>query len=35
MHLKHGGGEKMLKIKWTDRIKNDDVFQRVKEKRVL
>jgi len=31
MHLKHGGGERMLKIKWTDRIRNDEVFQRVKE----
>ena len=25
----------MLKIKWTDRIKNDEVFQRAKEERLL
>jgi hypothetical protein len=25
----------MLKIKWTDRITNDEVFQRAKEKRLL
>jgi len=25
----------MLKIKWTDRITNDDVFQRAKEERLL
>jgi len=25
----------MLKMKWTDRITNDEVFQRVKEERVL
>jgi len=26
---------RMLKIKWTDRITNDDVFQRAKEERLL
>jgi hypothetical protein len=26
---------RMLKIKWTDRIKNDEVFQRAKEKVLL
>jgi hypothetical protein len=25
----------MLKIKWTDRIMNDEVFQRAKEDRLL
>jgi len=25
----------MLKIKWTDRITNDEVFQRLKEERLL
>jgi len=25
----------MLKIKWTDRIKNDEVFQRAEEERLL
>ena len=25
----------MLKIKWTDRLTNDDVFQRAKEERLL
>jgi len=25
---------RMLKIKWTDRITNDEVFQRAKEKRL-
>jgi len=25
----------MLEIKWTDRIMNDDVFQRAKEERLL
>jgi hypothetical protein len=25
----------MLKIKWTDRIKSDEVFQRGKEERLL
>jgi hypothetical protein len=25
----------MLKIKWTDRITNEEVFQRVKEKRII
>jgi hypothetical protein len=25
----------MLKMKWTDRIMNDDVFQRAKEERLL
>jgi hypothetical protein len=25
----------VLKIKWTDRITNDEVFQRVKEERLL
>jgi len=25
----------MLKIKWTDRIKNDEVFQTTKEERLL
>jgi len=24
----------MLKIKWTDRITNDDVFQKAKEERI-
>ena len=28
-------GFKGLKIKWTDRITNDEVFQRVKEERLL
>ena len=26
---------RMLKIKWTDRIRNDEVFRKVKEERVL
>jgi hypothetical protein len=26
---------RMLKIKWTDRISNDEVFQRAKEERLL
>ena len=26
---------KMLKLKWIDRIKNDEVFQRAKEERLL
>jgi len=26
---------KMIKIKWTDRITNDEVFQRAKEERLL
>jgi len=26
---------KMLKIRWTERIKNDEVFQRVKDERLL
>jgi len=26
---------RMLKIKWTDRITNDEVFQRVKDERLL
>ena len=26
---------RMLKIKWTDRIKNEEVFQKVKEERLL
>jgi len=26
---------RMLKIKWTDRIANDEVFQRAKEERLL
>ena len=26
---------KMLKIKWTDRIKNDEVFLRAKEERLF
>jgi hypothetical protein len=26
---------RMLKIKWTDRIMNDEVFQRAKEERLL
>jgi porphobilinogen deaminase len=26
---------RILKIKWTDRIKNDEVFQRAKEERLL
>ena len=26
---------RMLKIKWTDRITNDEVFQRAKEERIL
>ena len=25
----------MVKIKWTDRIRNDEVFQRAKEERLL
>jgi hypothetical protein len=25
----------MLKVKWTDRKKNDEVFQRAKEERLL
>jgi hypothetical protein len=27
--------EKNFKIKWTNRIKNDEVFQRAKEERLL
>jgi hypothetical protein len=27
--------ERMLKIKWTDRRTNDEVFQRAKEERLL
>jgi len=27
--------KRMLKIKWTDRIMNDEVFQRAKEERLL
>jgi len=27
--------EKNVKIKWTDRITNDEVFQRAKEERLL
>ena len=26
---------RMLKIKWTDRIRNDEVFQKLKEERLL
>jgi hypothetical protein len=26
---------KMLKMKWTERITNDEVFQRVKEERLI
>jgi hypothetical protein len=26
---------RMLKIKWTDKIKNNEVYQRVKEERLL
>jgi len=26
---------RMLKIKWTDRVTNDEVFQRAKEERLL
>jgi len=29
------GWREMLKIKWTDRITNDEVFQRAKEERLL
>ena len=34
MHLKHDAGGECLK-KWTDRIMNDEVFQRAKEERLL
>ena len=30
-----GCWRRMLKIKWTDRIKNDEVFHKVKEERLL
>jgi hypothetical protein len=35
MHLKHGAGEECLNKMETDRITNDEVFQRVKEERLL
>jgi len=35
MYLKRGAGERMLKIKWTDRLTNDKVFQRAKVERIL
>jgi len=33
--LKHGAGLGILKINWTDRITDDEVFQRAKEERLL
>ena len=35
MHLKQGAGEECQKIKWTDRITNDEVFRKAKEERLL
>ena len=35
MNLKTWKWRRMLKIKWTDRITNDEVFQRAKEERLL
>jgi hypothetical protein len=34
VHFIHCGGED-LKVKWTDRITNDEVFQRAKEERLF
>ena len=35
MHLKHGAGEECYKIKWTDGITNDEVYQRAKVERLF
>jgi hypothetical protein len=35
MHSKDSVREQCYKIKWTDRITNDEVFQRAKEDRLL
>jgi hypothetical protein len=35
MHLKHGAGEECQKYKGTDGTMNYDVFQRMKQKRLL
>ena len=35
MLLQHGAGEELLKIKWTDKITNDEVFQRAIGEKLL
>ena len=35
MHLIHVVQERKVKVKWTDRISNDEVFQTAKEERRL
>jgi hypothetical protein len=35
MHFETWCWRRMLKIKWTDRIMNDEVYQRAKEERLL
>jgi hypothetical protein len=35
MHLKYDAGRRILKIKWTDRVKNNEIFQRAKKERSL